>query len=195
VTRRCGNDGQPLSEHDQAQVDAFARFLSTADRPWRALSLTRPWTELVTSGVKDVENRSWHTPARGWLVVHGAKSWDDAATSLLHELIADGMVTPEHHAALDTCDLSRTAPVGYLGIVRITDCHQAGDLLCRSDEDPSSCSPWAFDGSWHWRLEGARRFPAPIPGAGRLGLFVVPPEVQRAARQLALDSGVDRARH
>jgi len=40
----------------------------------RALSLTRPWSELVVSGLKTIENRSWQTPWRGWMLVHAAKS-------------------------------------------------------------------------------------------------------------------------
>lgn len=188
MTRRCGNDGQPLSEGDQAAVDAFARFLRAQGQPWRALSLTRPWTELVTSGIKDVENRSWRTPHRGWLIVHGAQSYDPAAVELLADLGADGMLTPEHYELVDTCAMHREAPTGYLGVVRVIDCHRSGDLLCTSSEDAERCSPWAFDGSWHWQLAGALRFPEPLPGSGRLGLYAPPADIQHAARQLLLDS-------
>lgn len=177
-------DGQPLSEADQATVDAFAEFLRQQPPRLLALSLTRPWTELVVSGVKDVENRSWRTPHRGPLIIHAAQSWDPAAEQVLNELGGDGMLTSEDYARLDACAIHRAAPTGYLGVVTVTDCHKADDLLCQSSEDVAWCSPWAFDGSWHWRLTDARRFPEPIPGGGRLGLFPPPPEVANAAREL-----------
>lgn len=177
-------DGQPLSEHDQSAIDTFARFLAAAGAPIPALSLTRPWTELVVSGVKDVENRSWATSHRGPLIVHGAKSWDDGAQRLLDELGGDGMLTPEQHAAVNGCAMHRDAPTGYLGVVELVSVHKAGDLLCQE------CSPWAFDGSWHWQLAHALRFPAAIAGGGQLGMWAAPATAAQAARR-ALAQAVD----
>lgn len=145
----------------------------------RALSFTRPWTSLVLSGVKTVENRSWQLRHRGWLVVHAAKSWDDAAITVLRELVIDGELTDADHDRLMRFPLDETAPTGFVGVVRVESCHKAGSLGCAY---PRMCSPWAFDGSWHAVLSDARPFPEPIPGPGRLGLFDAPPEVATAAR-------------
>lgn len=148
----------------------------------KALSLTRPWTELVLTGVKDVENRVWGTPYRGLLVIHGAKSWDPRARSLFDELVGE---MPE--AADRYCPREKAAaPTGYLGVVTVTDCHEWGSLACVPRPEyaewlAETCSPWSFDGQWHWVITGACRFPEPIPGNGRLGLFDPPPAVVTAA--------------
>lgn len=151
----------------------------------KALSLTRPWTELVIAGVKDVENRTWRTTHRGWLVIHGAKGYDPAALALVGGLGTDGMLTSEDYANLDSCSMhDSTADTGYLGVVRVVGCHKSGDLDCFAagrdvarGKDLGACSPWGFSGHWHWMLAEPLRFAVPIPGRGMPGVFDVPPDV------------------
>lgn len=160
----------------------------------RALSLTRPWSELVSAGLKTVENRSWQTSWRGWMLIHAAKSWDDAALSLLNELVQDGMIADDEWERLDSCAMNREAPTGYLGIVRVTGCHMARDLLCTelAGHDPADndglCSHWSFDGSAHWQLADARRF-QPVTAPGALGLFEPPADVIGTLRDLMWEAG------
>ena len=150
----------------------------------KALSLTRPWTELVLSRVKDVENRTWGTPYRGLLVIHGAKSWDPAARHTFDDVVGEPDDVADRYCPRDKL----AAPTGYLGVVVVTDCHPSRSPACRPPADIAEwcdrCSPWAFDGSWHWQITGACRFPEPIPGGGRLGLFEPPPPVVAAALAL-----------
>jgi len=95
----------------------------------------------------------------------------------------DGMFTSEDYSLLDECALHREAPVGYLGVVRLTGCHRARDLVCaeREASNPAApdglCSHWAFDGSDHWEVADAHRFEREIPGGGSLGLFEPPEDV------------------
>lgn len=159
----------------------------------RALALSRPWTELVLAGIKPVENRSWQTPYHGTIVIHGAKSYDDAALAVLGELSVDGMLSPEDYEALDGCALHRDAPTGYLGVVDVVDCHHSDDLLCVPRETSADvCSDWAFAGSYHWRLANPRRFPQPLPGRGMLGLFVPPEDLLAPLRDLIWEATHDR---
>lgn len=149
----------------------------------KALSLTRPWTELVMSGEKTVENRTWRTPYRGLLVVHAARSWDPQARQLFDKLVGLEPDDADRYCPRDR----QTTPVGYLGVVTLIDCHPAGSAECQPFADwCPMCSPWSFDGQWHWVITGARRFPQPIPGGGRLGLFDPPPDVASAASRLRL---------
>lgn len=145
----------------------------------KALSLTRPWTELVLAGVKDVENRTWPTKHRGWLVIHGAKSYDKSAVSLTALLERERRLSSADLAAIDMCVLGPEADMGYLGLVRVEDCHEAGDLDCyaRGERRDGRCSPWAFLKQHHWVVTDALRFAVPIPGRGMLGVFEVPPDV------------------
>jgi hypothetical protein len=152
----------------------------------KALSLTRPWSELVIAGIKTVENRSWSTPYRGTLVIHAAQSWDDAALRVLDELVGDGMLTTDGFDRLDTTVMHKGAPTGFLGVVTVVDVHHSDALTCTSIEDFDICSPWAFVGSHHWQVTDARRFPDVIDGPGRLGLFDVPDTVLAALDALPL---------
>lgn len=38
-----------------------------------ALSIRQPWAWLIVNGWKDVENRSWHTSYRGFVLIHAGK--------------------------------------------------------------------------------------------------------------------------
>lgn len=138
--------------------------MTDGDIVW-ALSLTRPWDELILLGLKPVENRKWGTRHRGPLIVHAAKSWDQAAVDLARRLLGDEIA--------DSLGTKASAPVGYRGVVTLRD-------VCAGH--PCSCGPWAFPGQKHWKVTDPRRLHRRIPGGGRLSLFEPPIDVQRAAR-------------
>ena len=142
----------------------------------KTLSLSRPWTELVLAGHKSIENRTWATPYRGLLVIHGALSWDPvAAVETARPVIgAVELAALDYRGAL----LKETCPTGFLGVVDLT-------FICRPTHRRScTCGPWAFRETHHWHVENPRRLPEPIPGPGRLGLFTPPAEVIAAVREL-----------
>lgn len=140
----------------------------------KALSLSRPWTELVLDGHKPIENRTWPTRHRGPIVIHGALSWDGPhAVETAWPILGDEPTAPLIERTRDN------TPTGYLGVVDLT-------YVCtrRLDGRKCSCGPWAFPFTAHWWISNPRRFPEPIPGNGRLGLFVPPDEVLEAVRLL-----------
>lgn len=47
----------------------------------RALSVHRPWANLIIAGHKTVENRAWAPQHRSVLVVHAGRAWDPAAAA------------------------------------------------------------------------------------------------------------------
>jgi hypothetical protein len=138
----------------------------------KALSLSRPWTELILDGHKPIENRTWATDYRGPVIIHGALSFDPRAIEVAYEL------TPDFAARMSHWKGSPTNPTGFLGVVDLV-------FICRPTHRRScTCGPWAFKDTHHWQLENPRRFPEPIPGPGRLGLFTPPAEVLDAAGAL-----------
>ncbi len=44
----------------------------------KTLSIRQPWADLISLGIKDVENRSWRTNFRGWFLLHAGKKIDPA---------------------------------------------------------------------------------------------------------------------
>jgi hypothetical protein len=110
----------------------------------KALSLHQPWADLLVFGVKDVENRDWSTRHRGLLVIHAARTLDEAAMASVGHLV------------------TRDPPRGvFVGTVEVHDCVR------------DSPSAWAWPQNWHWLVENAVLLSPPIPWRGMPGLFDV----------------------
>ncbi|MCW8129263.1 MAG: hypothetical protein KIS92_02675 [Planctomycetota bacterium] len=118
-----------------------------------ALSIKQPWVWMIlecSSDLKDVENRSWTTKKRGYVIIHASKSVDHEALSYLRGL---GFTLP---------DVLPTG--GFAGITRITDCIPARE----------SRSKWAAHKGNCLKLKDSKPFPKLIPGKGFLYFFPVP---------------------
>lgn len=124
----------------------------------RALSIRQPWAALITSGAKDIENRSWPTHFRGPLLIHASK----------------GCTRAEYESALTfTESFTDLAPAlfprfeqlargGIVGAVRLTG-------LAHPD---ASGGPWHVPGCWGFQLR--EQVPLPFrPLKGALGFFRV----------------------
>jgi hypothetical protein len=130
----------------------------------RALSVRQPWAWAIAAQGKDVENRTWRTSYRELAAIHASSGADSAwqlpSLSLVRSYEAGGP------------SVARGAIVAVALILGCDQCH-------------GECSPWAAVGQWHWHLGQVRALPEPVPAAGRLGLWAVPPEAAAAvARQL-----------
>lgn len=115
-----------------------------ATLPILALSIRQPWAQLIVSGIKDLEYRSWTTDYRGPIFIHAASAVNDDAEDI----------------ALETLDISRThfraLPRGaYIGMVML-------DSVKRTPNAPDA---------YTFTLSHARRFTDPIPGMGQRGLY------------------------
>jgi hypothetical protein len=138
----------------------------------KALVVRRPWVELITSGVKDVENRGRYTAYRGPLLVVGGLVWDPYGLEYAAQLGVDISPNPDDH------------PTGAVAVVNLYDVCNLRDVpyvcLCRSQ--------WAQAGQHHWRLTDPRRLTEPIPVRGMPGMFTPPADVTAAVlAQLELE--------
>jgi hypothetical protein len=122
------------------------------------LSIRQPWAWCVVAGHKRVENRSWPTRHRGWLLIHAA------AAAAPRVRLPGGLRPPP--------GLARGA---ILGAVRLVDVVEYGADF--------AADPWAGGAAWCWRLGDARAFPEPVPCKGALGLWA-PPASAALRRQL-----------
>lgn len=132
-----------------------ARRMLAGER--RAVSVRRPYANLIVAGHKTVENRTWATDHRGVIVVHAGQAWEPTGAALAAELGIAGF------------DTRHVCPGGYLGTVRLVEVHPAAGC----------CAPWGEqgDGVFHWLLSDPHPFHTPIPGPGRLGLYWAPAEL------------------
>lgn len=134
----------------------------------RTLTVKQPWATLIAEGVKDVENRTWHTKYRGPLAIHAGMAYDDAAhqfPAAAHAFLHDDRIRK-----LRVPDLPRGAIVA---VVELVSCHSWRD--CRQDNG-NLCSEWAEVGTTHWTLELVGKLPEPMPWTGSLGLRLLSSE-------------------
>ena len=136
------------------------------------LSVTRPWSTWLASGIKPIENRTWATNYRSPLWIHAAKSWDDDAHDFAESI--GGSLTDDQIMLLGWRGPHPDEyPTGILALVDLASICYArdADLAC-------TCGPWAIDDQYHWRITNPRPLTEPIPARGRLGLWWPDPDLQ-----------------
>lgn len=133
----------------------------------KALSIRQPWASLITDGPKRIENRTWKTSRRGWVLVHAAVSMGDGRDIER----ARGMVIADNNLLCDTetplfSGLYPSAGFqkqwrrgGIIGAMRIDDCVD------------KHTSPW-FTGPHGFVIGAVVKLPF-LPVRGRQGFFEV----------------------
>ena len=87
----------------------------------KVLTVQQPWASLIVGGIKDVENRSWHTTYRGRLGIHAGLRYDQELVDQYGHL------------------LDEDPPLGaIIGGVTLVDCID------------HSRSKWAMPGMWQF---------------------------------------------
>ena len=141
----------------------------------RALSIRQPWAELILSGRKTIETRTWRTSQRGLIAIHA------------------GWIVDEDICALYGFDPAGLARGGLVGTVEVRGVfafsaetwRDLRDQHCVPDEDPA--------GRVGWWLENPCRLGELIPLRGLPGLFPLEPDVAaRVEAGLAAKKGQDR---
>ena len=121
----------------------------------KALTVKQPWADLIVSGVKDIENRTWQTNYRGRILIHASKNPTPKWQLYNYEL----PIILNH--------IQSNYPFGHIvgaivGMVDIVDCVK---------QHPSE---WAEDSDdvWNWVIANPIKFTNPIMGVkGALSLW------------------------
>lgn len=124
----------------------MTRYALSIRQPWASLIVDPELTRGFTTGVKNIENRSWQRSYRGELYIHVGQKSDPDAIYWLRSHIGD-IILP---ANLPTG--------GIIGKVIVE------DIVYRSD------SPWHIPGQWGWVLSHPEAVDF-IPMRGQLGIF------------------------
>lgn len=128
----------------------------------RAISIRRPWANLIIAGAKDIENRGWRTNYRGPLVIAAGTIFETPGA------VAARAVGLDNYSSKDGC------PQGYLGVVDLCEVHPATGRCCNSIW---AQPPMAGQKVYHWTVSHPRRFREIITGPGQLSLYTPPPAV------------------
>lgn len=121
----------------------------------KAISLKQPWAWLIIKGIKDIENRKWHTDYRGPLLIHASKTWDQEGYEFIINQMDKWVPEKESH------DYGK-----IVGMVEMIDC--VGRHY----------SKWFF-GPWGFVFEAPQCWQEPIPYRGQLGLFNISKKIFR----------------
>ncbi len=153
----------------------------------KTITLTQPWSQLVSLGAKKIETRSWSSPYRGELAIHAAKAFPGWARDCVYEPPFREALAP-YFASVAT-SLRRLEDYLPLGCVLAT-CRLANvlptEVLDNENNvfsvslEPLSEQERVFGdyspGRFAWILEDVKLFPEPIPAKGALGLWEwIPP--------------------
>ena len=115
------------------------------NRHLKALSINNPWGWSIAAGLKDIENRDWHTKFRGEFLIHVGLKIDKSAYEFIRRT-SDRDPSPE-------CLITG----GIIGKAEIVDCVTESD------------SPWFF-GRYGFVIRNARLLDF-RPCKGALGFF------------------------
>lgn len=164
----------PCREHVSAGPPRFVK----------SLSVLQPWSDVILSRAKLVENRDWYDVHRGLFLIHAGKGWDSTEPSALvegEELSDDyidwacelgGWPTTDYPAAYERRG-------GLLGIADMIGCVREGNV-------PKAQTNWA-NGPWCFLMAPtALVFTEPIPYRGDRRFFDVPVEAVTAAMRTAV---------
>lgn len=118
----------------------------------KALTIKQPWAELIASGRKRVENRTWKTNYRGRLAIH-----------------AGAAKVPAHLRGydLDEAKLDFGAVIATANLIA---------CVSLDDTDPWNEFSWLrndvyAEGPWCWVLADVKRLRKPAPAKGKLGFW------------------------
>lgn len=142
----------------------------------KALSLWQPWAELVASGAKRRETRSWGTAYRGELAIHAAKN--RAGLELLRVRGGppgrddpDGLVDEVVRSTLEAIEPDGLTFGAIIAVVTLADVVPMTEALIAAQSPVErALGDWRL-GRFAWILEDVRRLEHPQPYPGRQGLF------------------------
>lgn len=123
----------------------------SVEQEWPALSVRQPWAELLISGRKSIELRTWATDYRGRLWLHaGLKSDPELERRFRLEGVYKG---------------------GFIGSIQLAAVvPMTGDRWTQWRQDHLDPGQYSH-GMFAWLMEAPQRFRVPVKGSGRLGLF------------------------
>jgi hypothetical protein len=144
----------------------------------KGLSLTQPWATLVAIEAKRLETRSWRHHYRGKVAIHASKGFPKACQTLCEtepfkSVLAEAGIV--HHSQLPTgCIIA----VGTLG-----DTHSTSQPPLPMLQSRMAPHEFAFGdyskGRFAWEIAGVIKLAKPVPCNGALGLWIVPPEIEK----------------
>lgn len=125
----------------------------------KTLTVKQPWSYLLCSGLKDIENRTWKTNYRGTILIHSsAKGIDYRNPNSLFTKEQWNAIPKGIQEKMITMEVITDGAI--IGSVEIVDCVQ------------NHPSVWAEKGVWNWVVKNQKIFDSQITNVkGKLMLW------------------------
>ena len=136
----------------------------------KAITISQPFADLIATGQKWVENRTWPTPYRGPLAIHAGSGKQYLTTAELAGYVTGAIVA--------TCDLVACVELDSIRANTRADCHQ---LEVSGISREQLLAHEHAEGPWCWVLSEVRPVAEPVPIKGQQKLWDVPDDVLRDA--------------
>lgn len=136
----------------------------------KVITIKQPWASLIVTGIKDVENRTWHCPKKyigQRVLIHAAtKSWDwDRLINYMTNMGILGAFTAKW-----TRKWLENLPKGaIIGSVEIVDCVINHPSIWAEKTD--KFADIFINPIYNWVLENPIMFEKPIPAKGKLSFW------------------------
>src|ERR1019366_454296 len=137
----------------------------------KAITLTNPWANLVATGQKRIETRSWKTAYRGTLAIHSGKTLPVWARQAIKE-------RPDLHAAMYDAQ-GAPPPMGCIvAVVSLMAVVKTEETADWHNVSPRERTFGDFTpGRYAWLLGELQRLDKPIPCKGSRLLWTLPDDI------------------
>jgi len=134
----------------------------------KAISIKQPWSFLIASGIKDVENRTWKTKFRGRVLLHAGAKRQSGILDSNNSTMTDEQWEAMGERGRVECVISDSPTSAIIGSVEIVNC------MSVKWDGVGSKSIWAEPGYFHWILRNPILFEKPILNVKGTLLFFIP---------------------
>ena len=144
----------------------------------KAITVKQPWASLITSGIKNIENRTWKTNFRGRVLIHAGA----AKTSGLMARYLNNEQLLAFREKIGWSGLDFLEPQGaIIGSVEIVDCVINHPSIWAEKTEwkygvsgPVGNQEYIHPVIWNWVLSHPIQFLKPIPTKGKLSFWDYP---------------------
>ena len=129
----------------------------------KALSIKQPWADLIGSGAKTIETRTWSTAYRGPLLIHAGKKPADFLR----------LTEKTHYLKGTYCEAIHSEDRRFSGFYTLGKALFIAELwhvepMTPAHEPAAHCS--VYPGAFAWHLRNIRHI-RPVQLTGQLGIF------------------------
>lgn len=136
----------------------------------KGITIWQPWAQLLVTGIKKNETRSWQTHYRGEILIHAAKQNPLRGMEMISDAAwKKALISLGLHNNLDPIEQFPTGVI--VGKAKLVDCRQIDDRLIQSLSAEELAYGDFTPGRYAWVMEDPEVFKQPIPAKGKQGLW------------------------